>query len=456
MGLYKLVLVMAVGMGLASAQPPRSPIDDFSEAIEKLIREVNPAVLEIVTESYGGPEGESGGNASVVTRRKGLGTGVFVSADGDMLTNAHVVAGARKVRVRVRGSGRGSGKLVDAEVVGVDRETDLALLKAPGEAWPHLKLGDSFLLRQGQIVFAVGNPRGLENSITMGVVSSAARQIGPDAAQVFIQTDAPINPGDSGGPLIDSRGEIVGINTFIFSESGGSEGLGFAIPGNLVGDVYAQLKKYGRVRRGQLGVAVRSVTPALATALSLSREDGVLIQDVAPGKAAANAGVQADDIVIRVEGRPVRNVRQFESSLFRSHLGGTLTLELVRGREAIKLQVPFEENVDPNERLAERVRDKATPAPPLGILGITLDPSTVALVAEPRYHYGVIVVANLQSNMAFQEELQVGDIIYSVNGKLAADMDGLNKLLSAWGEGEPLVVRVQRDEILRYIVLRGE
>ncbi|MGO9095511.1 MAG: trypsin-like peptidase domain-containing protein [Bryobacteraceae bacterium] len=456
MGLSKVVLFMAVGLRLASAQAPRSPIDDFSEAIEKLIRQVNPAVLEVVTESYGGSESESGGNTSVVTRRKGLGTGVFVSADGDMLTNAHVVAGAKKVRVRMRGSARASGKLVDAEVAGVDRETDLALLKVPGSAWPHLTLADSSLLRQGQIVFAVGNPRGLENSITMGVVSSAARQISPDAAQVFIQTDAPINPGDSGGPLIDARGEIVGINTFIFTESGGSEGLGFAIPGNLVRDVYAQLKKYGRVRRGKLGVAIRSVTPTLATALGLSREDGVLIQDVAPGKAAANAGVQPDDIVIRVEGRPVRNVRQFENSLFRSQLGGTLTLELVRGREAIKLQVPFKEDVDPSERLAEQVRDKATPVPQLGILGITLDPSTAALVAEPRYHYGVIAVANLQTNVPFQEELQAGDIIYSVNGKLAADMDGLNKLVSAWREGDPLVVRVQRDDILRYLVLRGE
>jgi serine protease Do len=198
------------------------------------------------------------------------------------------------------------------------------------------------------------------------------------------------------------------------------------------------------------------VTPTLATALGLSREDGVLIQDVAPGKAAANAGVQPDDIVIRVEGRPVRNVRQFENSLFRSQLGGTLTLELVRGHEAIKLQVPFKEDVDPSERLAEQVRDKATPVPQLGILGITLDASTAALVPEPRYRYGVIVVANLQTNVPFQEELQPGDIIYSVNGKLAADMDGLNKLVSAWREGDPLVVRMQRDDVLRYVVLRGE
>jgi len=220
-------------MRLASAQPPRSPIDDFSEAIEKLIRQVNPAVLEIVTESYGGSESESGGNTSVVTRRQALGTGVFVSADGDMLTNAHVVAGAKKVRVRMRGSARASGKLVEAEVAGVDRETDVALLKVPGAAWPHLKLADSSLLRRGKSC-SRSETRGPGEFHHHGVVSSAARQIGPDAAQVFIQTDAPINPGDSGGPLIDAHGEIVGINTFIFTQSGGSEGLGFAIPVNLV------------------------------------------------------------------------------------------------------------------------------------------------------------------------------------------------------------------------------
>ncbi|HXJ41438.1 MAG TPA: trypsin-like peptidase domain-containing protein, partial [Bryobacteraceae bacterium] len=244
----KIALLMAVG-SLLSAQetaPPasaarpqkalatlRNSLDDFSETIEKLVGLVDPAVVEITTESYGSAETESAGSTSVVINRKAVGSGVFVSADGDLITNSHVVTGARKVRVRLHEDARDTGKLVDAQVVGLDRESDLALLKVPGSGRAHLKFGDYALLHQGQLVFAVGNPRGLENSISMGVVSAVARQMSPDAAQAFIQTDAPINPGNSGGPLINARGEIVGINTFIVSESGGSEGLGFAIPSSL-------------------------------------------------------------------------------------------------------------------------------------------------------------------------------------------------------------------------------
>jgi serine protease Do len=432
----------------------KTSLDHFSESVESLVRQVNPAVLEVITDSYGGPDGAQG-NASVVTRRQALGTGVFVSADGDMITNAHVVAGARKVRVRTHDSARTRGKLLDAEIVGVDTETDLALLKVAG-SWPHLNLGDSNLLKQGQLVFAVGNPRGLESSISMGVVSAVSRQIGPDSAQVFIQTDTPINPGNSGGPLINSRGDVIGINTFILTESGGSEGLGFAIPSNLVRDVYAQFKKFGRVRRGELGVVIRSVTPALATALNLSREEGVLIQDVVPGKSAASAGVRPDDIVVRVEGRPVRSVRQFMSSLFRSHLGGMLALEVVRGHDTVKVQVPFEERIDPGQQLADQVRDRAVPVAPLGILAIDLDPSTAQLVSNPRYHSGVIAVASLQNSSSFEEEIQPGDIIFSVNGKLATNIAGLTELMSALRESDPMVVQVQRGSVLRYLVLRGD
>ena len=164
----------------------------------------------------------------------------------------------------------------------------------------------------------------------MGIVSAAERMLDPDSNQAFIQTDAPINPGNSGGPLVNTRGEIAGINTFIVSSSGGNEGLGFAIPSNLVKEICAQLKRYGRVRRGELGVVVRSVTPTIAKALSLPQESGVLIQDVTPGKAAAEAGVQINDIVVRVKGRSVTNLRQFSNSLFRSEIGEKLELEVLR------------------------------------------------------------------------------------------------------------------------------
>jgi serine protease Do len=348
--------------GLFAAQDASvASLEGFSETVERLVHQSSPAVVQIVADGFGTRDDETSGHTSTVSRQKGIGTGVVLSADGDVITNAHVVSGARRVRVRA------GARSIDAQVVGIDRDTDLALLRVPGTEWPHLRLADSSMARQGQIVIALGSPRGLENSVSMGVISSAARQISPDAAIAFIQTDAPINPGNSGGPLISPRGEVVGINTFIITESGGSEGLGFAIPSNLVRDVYAQLKKYGRVRRGELGVVIRSVTPALVKALGLTRDQGILIQDVVPGKAAAEAGLKADDIVTRVEGRPVRNIRQFSNNLFRSEIGGTLTLEIVRGgSEAQMIQVPFQEAVDATEKIAQQVRDQAVPIPQLG------------------------------------------------------------------------------------------
>jgi serine protease Do len=302
----------------------------------------------------------------------------------------------------------------------------------------------------------VGSPQSLNNSVSMGVVSAVARGFGPDAAQSFIQTDAPINPGNSGGPLINTRGEIVGIDTFILSESGGSEGLGFAIPSGLVRDVYAQLKKYGRVRRGEIGVIARSMTPAIAKALGLPREDGVLIQDVDPGRAAAEAGLQADDIVTGVEGRPVRNVRQFSDSLFGSDSGQKLSLDILRSGQSLKLEVALEDQSDTEELLAQQVRARASAVPQLGVLVVPLDTSTAGLIPYARENAGSVVAARLQSMSPFQEELEVGDIILGVNGKPAASVTDLQNLVSLLPEDGPVVVRAQRGGALRYFVLRGD
>ena len=299
----------------------RNPLDEFSQTVQRLIRDVSPAVVDVVVQSFGGLENESNGRANTVSHQTREATGVLISADGYLVTNAHVVLTAQRIQIRFGDAGGGQGNTVrrgpvQAEIVGIDQETDLAVLKIPGTSWTFLPFADSSKLHQGEVVFAVGNPRGLENSVSMGIVSAAERMLDTDSNQAFIQTDAPINPGNSGGPLVNTRGQIAGINTFIVSSSGGNEGLGFAIPSNLVKDICAQLKRYGRVRRGELGVVVRSVTPTIAKALSLPQDSGVLIQDVTPGKAAAEAGVQINDIVVRVKGRSVTNLRQFSNSLF--------------------------------------------------------------------------------------------------------------------------------------------
>jgi serine protease Do len=420
-------------------------LDDFSEEVQRLVRQVTPAVMQVVTEGFGGTSGGGDPRGNTVARQTGVASCVAVSADGDLITNAHVLNGARRIRVRIDGPRTQSGdhgsssRLVDVEIVGVDRETDLALLKLAGGTPQHLELADSSRLRQGQVVFAVGSPQSLNNSVSMGVVSAVSRGFSPDASQSFIQTDAPINPGNSGGPLIDTHGEIVGIDTFILTESGGSEGLGFAIPSDLVRDVYAQLKKYGRVRRGEIGVVARSLTPVIAKALGLSRDDGVLVQDVEPGRTAAEAGLHAGDIVIGVEGRPVRNVRQFSDGLFGSDVGKKLAMDVIRG-----------------DQLAQQVRARASPVPQLGVLVVPLDASSAGLVPYAREDAGNVVAAKLQTTFPLQEELEVGDIIFGVNGKPAANVADLQKLLSLLPDDSPLVVRAQRGGALRYFVLRGE
>jgi serine protease Do len=223
---------------------------------------------------------------------------VVVDSDGYIMTNAHVVRGAVSVRVLLtppEASGRSSTKVdraapIEASIVGIDRENDLALIKVNRRGLPSLPFGDSDTLRQGDIVLAIGSPLGLKNSVSMGVVSAPVRQVREDDPLTYIQTNASINPGNSGGALVNTEGKLMGINSFIITQSGGSEGVGFAIPCNMVQSVYQQLRKRGHVHRGQIGLAVQDITPVLAAGLDLPSQDGVIVADTEP------EGPAGDDI----------------------------------------------------------------------------------------------------------------------------------------------------------------
>lgn len=449
------------GLGPAAGSPTLNALDDFSQTVQKLIGEVSPAVVEVVVQSFGKTDSDPGDRGSALGRQTREGTAVFVSADGYLITNSHVVESAHKVQIRV-GEGTDSGKgparqgLISADIVGIDKDTDLAVLKVEGTDWRYLPFADSARLRKGEIVFAVGSPRGLDNSVSMGVVSAVERQLNADSSLAFIQTDAPINPGNSGGPLVNTHGEIAGINTFIFTSSGGSEGLGFAIPSSFVKDVYSQIRRNGRVRRGELGVIARTVTPPISHALSLPSESGVLIQDVIPGKAAASAGLQMGDVVVSVQGRTIGNLRQFSSNLFRSEIGENLKLEVLRNQEKVQLVVALQEPAADDDRMFEKMKERAVPITRIGVLAVPLDKSTTMLVTGPRHDYGTIVAAKLQTSRVFQEDLEPGDVIYAVNGARADDIEALNGLLTNVGAGNALVIQVQRQGLLRYVVLNGD
>ena len=330
----KLPICLFAAIATASAQKPAvtraDGLRELSAQLEALSHSVSQAVVQIFSTGYVvNDERESGSNAAIVTRQRATGSGVVVSADGYIVTNAHVVVNARKVRVRIAdespagadGGMQPSGRILDARIVGVDRETDLAVLKVERDGLTPLALGDSDTLHQGQLVMAFGNPLGLENSVSMGVVSSVARQIKPDDTMIYIQTDAPINPGNSGGPLVDSNGRVMGLNTFILSQSGGSEGLGFAIPSNIIKNVYTQIRQEGHVHRSEIGVFGQTITPQMAAGLGLSQDWGVVLSDLEPGGPGDVAGLQAGDIVVSLNGKNVGNARQMQVTLYRYPVG---------------------------------------------------------------------------------------------------------------------------------------
>ena len=275
-------------------------LHELNESLETLTSKVSRSVVQVFATGYSfGEEGE-GESAGLFSKQKSSGSAVIFTPDGYLVTNNHVVQGAEKVRVQLSysddpGSGHGSmtrrkGKSLPARIVGVDRESDLAVLKIDGGPYPALEFGNSDTLRQGSLVLAFGNPLGLESSVSMGVVSSVGRQLRADDTMIYIQTDAPINPGNSGGPLLDPDGRVVGINTLIFTQSGGSEGIGFAIPSNIVKTVAEQLKEKGHVHHGEIGANAQTITPELAAGLNLPRDYGVILSDVfpqGPGEAGA-------------------------------------------------------------------------------------------------------------------------------------------------------------------------
>jgi serine protease Do len=325
------------------------------------------------------------------------------------------------------------------------------------KALPALELADSDAVRPGQLVLAFGSPLGLDSSVTLGVVSAVARQLEPDDPMIYIQTDASINPGNSGGPLVDTDGRVVGINTLILSQSGGNEGLGFAAPSNIVRNIFDQVRKFGRVRRGEIGVRAQTITTSLAEGLKLPRAWGVVLGDVNPDGPAAGAGLEAGDIVAALDGKPMENGRQLQVNLYGRAIGEVVTLQILRGARTLEIPVTVIERGDDPDRFAGMVRPEEHLVKRLGVLGLTFTEPLSALLPDLRVPSGVVVAAATRNGPpAWEGELQPGDVIHAVNRTAVKDMSALRAAVDELKVGDALVLLIEREGQMLFLGGRVE
>jgi serine protease Do len=366
---------------------------------------------------------------------RSLGSGFIINPNGDIVTNNHVVDGATEIRVKLS-----DGRELPATIVGRDPKTDLALLKIDATGLPVIPLGNSAELRVGEAVMAIGNPFGLEQTVTTGIVSATGRVIGEGPYDDFIQTDAAINPGNSGGPLINARGQAIGINTAIVSRSGGSVGIGFAIPSNLAKSVVTQLAETGHVVRGWLGVAIQALTPELTKGFGLPDTRGALVSSVMDGSPAMKAGVKPGDVITAYDGRPVGRSEDLPRAVADTRVGREVPLTVVREGKPLTLTVKV-------GRLEESTQEAAATATGQPRLGLALEPLTPARarelgLADTR---GVLVQDVEDGSRAARAGIQPGDVIVEVDHRAVETPGQVRQLVTNHPARTPLVVLVHRD-----------
>lgn len=369
-------------------------------------------------------------------QQSSLGSGFLISTDGYIMTNAHVVAKADEITVSTTDK-----REFKARLIGADSRTDVAVLKIDGHSLPAVTLGNPGQLKVGEWVAAIGSPFGFDNSVTAGIVSAKGRQLPGDAYVPFIQTDVAVNPGNSGGPLFNLDGQVVGINSQIYSRSGGFMGISFAIPIDVAMQVAEQLKSRGKVSRAVIGVSVQELSRELAASFGLARPNGALINGVEPGGPADKAGIKSGDIVLQVGGKPVDNWGDLARLIGNARPGQPLTLDLWRNKANRSVTVIPNEMTDPNERQARARQPNAQP--PLARLNMTLSELSPAQQRALRVPYGLLV--QRVQGLAARAGVQPGDVIVGVNNIALTSADQLREQVAAAKSGDTLALRLIRD-----------
>lgn len=455
------------GAPVGESKAPETPsvLVQLNSALESLATKVSPAVVQILVTGFGPAREENRSQTALIVRQHAVGSGVIVDPNGYIMTNAHVVEGAQQIRVALPLPGGdssglvpvGKRRIIDAKLIGQHKETDLALLKVDETELPTLPLVSQQRPRVGQLVFAIGSPEGLQNSVTMGVVSALARQTDPSKAMTYIQTDAPINPGNSGGPLVDMNGAVVGINTFILSEGGGSEGLGFAIPARVVDFVYQSLRKHGHVHRVEIGAIAQDITPTLADGLKLPQRWGVVVVDVRPDSPAAAAGLQIQDIILTADDRRIETLPSLTSALYLHRIDQVVKMEVLRDKEKKTLYIPAIEHRDQMDQLLDAVNPENSLVPKLGVLAIDLTGDLGSkLASQLRVPSGVIVVGRAAELITPETGLQAGDVIHQLNTTHIDTLATLRTAMDGLKSGDAVVLQVERSEGLSYVSFEME
>ncbi len=473
LGLAMLLLILGGAMGFKAAydrgasdavagavsgavvEKTNSPAE-LSRGFEAIAKEVEGAVVNINTEQiihnasgdmqdpfsrfFGGqdPFGSFFRQMPRDLKQRSLGSGFLVDPNGYILTNNHVVDHASSIKVSLA-----DNRVLDAKVVGTDAQTDLAVVKITGSNYPTLRLGDSNQVQVGDWVLAFGSPFGLQKTMTAGIISAKGRVIGAGPYDNFLQTDAAINPGNSGGPLVDLNGEVIGINTMIESDTGGFQGIGFAIPASMASRIYSQIVKNGKVTRGWLGVTIQSMTPELAKSFNLSPDKGALVADVQANGPAAKAGLQSGDIILTYNGKEITSSNDLSLAVAETRVGDLANLKVLRGGKEMNFEV----------RTGERPADVAenfqsSGAQRHGKLGITVEDITPQAARQMSLSttVGALVTEVQPGSPADDAGVQPGDVIRSVNQDTVRNASDLMSAVQKLKSGDAVRLRITRND----------
>ncbi|MGD1076422.1 MAG: DegQ family serine endoprotease [Thermodesulfovibrionales bacterium] len=464
-----MLSLLGIGIGSQSGcekkQGGGTEVIGFPQSFADLAAKVKPAVVNISTTTtvkvpgnpfrqFFGPEGEKpfgdffhrffGDIPDRELKQQSLGSGFIIDKEGYIVTNNHVVEGSDDIKVKLA-----DGREFKAKVTGRDKKTDLALIKISSlfKDLPTLALGDSEKMRVGDWVLAIGNPFGLEHTVTQGIISATGRVIGSGPYDNFLQTDAPINPGNSGGPLVNLKGDVIGINTAIIATG---QGIGFAIPSKLAQSVISQLKDKGKVVRGWIGVSIQSVTPEIAQTFGLKEPKGALVGDVVAGGPAEAAGIKRGDIILSFDGKDIQDSSHLPTIVAGTPVGKTVDVKVMRDGKEMDLKVSVAELTD--ERMTSQGHM------PEGGLGIAVDD------INPRWrdHYGLkdtigVVVTGVDSGSPADDAgIQAGDIIKEINRKPVKNLKDYDSAMQAVQPGKPILFLMKRGMQTFYLSIKSQ